>query len=60
MMIRGSWLSYFECEGDLVWKIDNVTSGPWKATDEQKLVSDSSQRLDSKYIREKNYDQAQK
>jgi len=56
----GSWLSYFEADGELLWKIDVPNQDPWKAADEKKLESDSSYRLDSKYIREKNFDQAQK
>jgi len=56
----GSWLSYLEVDGDLLWKINTPVTQTWKTIEEKKLESDSSLRLDSKYIKEKNYDKAQK
>jgi len=56
----GSWLSHLEIDGELFWKIDTPVAHSWKTFEEKKLESDSSLRLDSKYIREKDYDKAQK
>jgi len=57
----GSWLSFIEIDGEVYWRVgDSVEGETWTQNDIAKLVSDSTNRLDSKYIKEKNYDQAQK
>jgi len=56
----GSWLSHLEIDGELFWKIDVPVASTWKTIEEKKLESDSTLRLDSKYIREKDFDKAQK
>jgi len=56
----GSWLSHLEIDGDLYWKIQDPVEDIWLDDDNKKLPSDSKHRLDSKYIREKNFDVAQK
>lgn len=56
----GSWLSHLEIEGDLFWRISDPIEGAWVETGALKLESDSRNRQDSKNIKERNYDQAQK
>jgi len=56
----GSWLSHLELEGEMYWRVDETIDEQWMEPEEKKLKSDSSYREDSKYIKVKNYDQAQK
>jgi hypothetical protein len=56
----GSWLSHLEIEGEMFWKITDQLEDIWVEVEEKKLQSDSTYRMDSKFIKEKNYDQAQK
>jgi hypothetical protein len=57
----GSWLSHLQINGDLYWKVDASVDDIWLGEDEsKKLPSDSKYRVDSKYIREKDFNQAQK
>jgi len=56
----GSWLSHLEIEGDLYWKVTDPAQDAWLETEALRLESDSRNRLDSKCIKGKNYDQAQK
>jgi len=56
----GSWLSHVEIEGDLYWRLTDPVDDVWVETNTGKLESDSRNRMDSKFIRSKNYDQAQK
>lgn len=57
----GSWLSHIELDGEVYWRqTDEVGEERWVEKAQYKLESDSTNRLDSKFIKEKNYDQAQK
>lgn len=56
----GSWLSHLQIGGEVYWKVTDPTDDTWVETDSLKLDSDSRNRMDSKYIKEKNWDQAQK
>jgi len=58
---RGSWLSHIEIDGQVYWRqTDEIGQEGWFEKAESKLDSDSGHRLDSKFIKQKNYDQAQK
>lgn len=56
----GSWLSHLEIEGEVYWKLTDSLEDGWVETDILKLESDSRNRMDAKFIKEKNFDQAQK
>lgn len=57
----GSWLCLIELDGEVYWRVnDDVESEKWTQNEAYKLASDSTNRLDSKYIKEKNYELAQK
>jgi len=56
----GSWLSHLEIEGEMYWRIDESGDEQWIEPEEKKLESDSKYRPDSKFIKMKNFDQAQK
>jgi hypothetical protein len=56
----GSWLSYLQINGDLYWKVDETVEDVWVEDENKKLPSDSKYRIDAKYIREKDFNQAQK
>jgi len=57
----GSWLSHIELDGEVYWRQgDEIGEERWVEKQENKLASDSTHRLDSKFIKQKNYDQAQK
>jgi hypothetical protein len=56
----GSWLSHLEIEGELYWRVTDSIEDAWIPVENKKLDSDSTNRQDSKYIKEKNYDKAQK
>jgi len=56
----GSWLSHLEIEGELYWKVVDPIQDAWIVSNAPKLESDSTNRLDSKSIKERNYDRAQK
>jgi len=54
-------LSHIELDGEVYWRQnDEIGTEGWVEKDETVLASDSKNRLDSKFIREKNFDQAQK
>jgi len=57
----GSWLSHIELDGEVFWRQnDEIGQEGWVEKEGTSLVSDSKNRLDSKYIKEKNFEQAQK
>jgi len=56
----GSWLSHLQIEGEVYWKVTDPLDDAWVETDFMKLDSDSRNRMDARYIKEKNWDQAQK
>jgi len=56
----GSWLSYIEIGGEVLWTMDHEVAEPWSPEPQNKLDSDSSVRLDSKCIQLKKWDLAQK
>jgi len=56
----GSWLSHLEIEGELFWKITDPIQDAWIENEALKLESDSRNRQDSRCIKARNYDQAQK
>jgi len=56
----GEWLSYIEVDGELLWQVSDKIKNKWVENVNGKLDSDSSHRSDSKSIKAKNYDLAQK
>jgi len=56
----GSWLSHLEIEGELFWRVGDSKEDQWNEVGSGRLFSDSRNRMDSKLIKEKNYDRAQK
>ena len=56
----GSWLSHIEIEGEVFWKLTDPIENAWIESGSMKLDSDSSNRMDARFIKEKNFDQAQK
>jgi len=57
---NGSWLSHFQVDGSLLWKVDQSADDPWIEDPNRKLASDSIYREDSKYIKIRDFDNAQK
>jgi hypothetical protein len=55
----GSWLSHLQIDEDLYWKVDDSVEDIWIGDENKKLPSDSIYRVDSKYIREKDFTRAQ-
>jgi len=55
----GSWMSHIQINNDLMWKIDD-SEDDWIENMENRLPSDSLFREDSKYIKLKDFDNAQK
>jgi len=56
----GSWLSHVEIEGEVFWKITDPIQDAWIENEALKLESDSRNRQDSRCIKARNFDQAQK
>jgi len=56
----GSWLSFIQVDNALLWRVDKPTEDPWIEKMDKRLLSDSLFREDSKYIKIKDYDNAQK
>jgi hypothetical protein len=56
----GSWLSYIEFDDDIYWKIKDTITDLWICSQPGKLQSDSTKRLDTHFIKMKNFDKAQK
>jgi len=56
----GSWLSHLQVDGKLYWKIDENSEDPWIEDVNKRLPSDSTYREDSKYIKLKDFENAQK
>lgn len=54
-------MSHIELDGEVFWRQnDEIGQEGWVEKEGTSLVSDSKNRLDSKYIKEKNFEQAQK
>jgi hypothetical protein len=56
----GAWLSFIELDGEALWQVTDEITHKWTDEVKGKLDSDSTHRLDSKLIRAKDYDKAQK
>jgi hypothetical protein len=56
----GSWLSHFQVDKKILWRVDDFYDDPWIENMERRLPSDSLFRPDSKYIKAKDFDTAQK
>jgi len=56
----GSWLSHFQVDGKLFWRVDENADDPWIEDVNKRLDSDSTYREDSKYIKLRDFDNAQK
>ena len=54
-------MSHIEIDGEVFWRQnDEIGKEGWVEKEETVLASDSKNRLDSKYIKQKNFEQAQK
>jgi len=56
----GSWLSFLELDGEVFWKVTDKEQNKWVDQAKNQLDSDSAKRLDSQFIRIKDFDKAQK
>jgi len=56
----GSWLSFVEFDGEALWQVNNKIINNWNEEVNGRLQSDSTKRLDSQFIRMKDFDKAQK
>jgi len=56
----GSWLSYVEIDGEALWQVTDAVQNKWNDEVNGRLESDSTKRLDSQFIRMKDFDKAQK
>jgi hypothetical protein len=56
----GSWLSFVEIDGEALWQVTDKVNNNWNDDVKGRLQSDSTNRLDSQFIRIKDFDKAQK
>jgi len=56
----GSWLSFVQVDNKMLWRIDQETDVYWTEDPAKRLPSDSTYREDSKYIKLKDFDNAQR
>jgi len=56
----GAWLSYLEIDGEVFWQVTDEVKSKWLVEAKGVLESDSTKRLDSQFIRMKDYEKAQK
>lgn len=56
----GSWVSHLQVDNKIFWKVDEALDDPWIEDMTRRLPSDSLFREDSKYIKLKDFDNAQK
>jgi hypothetical protein len=56
----GSWLSFVEIDGETLWQVTDPVQNNWSEECKGRLESDSTNRLDSQFIRIKDFNKAQK
>jgi len=56
----GSWVSHVQVNNKLLWQVDDSLDDPWIENMQGKLLSDSIFREDAKFIKMRDFDNAQK